>query len=52
MDRVLDKKLSTPLQIFNPLENIHFLANAGPSHLLKQQGASMAVAMGLALRSI
>ncbi len=52
LDIILGGKLSYPLELFNPFENIKFSSNVSLSHELRQQGSSMVVATGLALRSI
>jgi len=52
MDAILSEKLSYPLELFNPFLNINFSSNVSLKHQLRQNGSSMVVATGLALRSI
>ncbi|MBW8035226.1 MAG: type IV pilus assembly protein PilM [Planctomycetes bacterium] len=51
LDLILGEKLPYPVELFNPFANINFSSNVSLSHELRQQGSSMVVATGLALRS-
>ena len=47
---LLQKRLNIPVELFNPFKNIAIGKGVDPSHL-EEISASMAVAVGLALRS-
>jgi len=51
LDLILGEKLPYPVELFNPFANINFSSNVSLSQQLRQQGSSMVVATGLALRS-